>query len=35
VIRSPHPHDGLVVFAMTVLLGCTIAGIVVSFLVSR
>lgn len=34
-IRSPHPQDTLVVFATTVLLGCAIAGIVASFLVSR
>jgi hypothetical protein len=34
-IQSPHPADTLAVFAITLLLGLALAGIVVSFLVSR
>jgi hypothetical protein len=34
-ISSPHPADLPVCFAITVLLLCTVAGITVSFLVSR
>jgi hypothetical protein len=34
-IRSPHPSDGLVVFAVTLLCGCAIAGILASWWVSR
>ncbi len=34
-IRSPHPSDGLVLFAIAILCGCAFGGILVSFLVSR
>jgi hypothetical protein len=35
MIRSPHRYDTLTVFAITILLGCALGGILVSFLVSQ
>jgi hypothetical protein len=34
-IRSPHRFDGLTAFAVTFLLGCAIAGVAASWLVSK
>lgn len=34
-IRSPHPSDAAVALAITILCGCVLAGIAVSFWVSR